>query len=305
MFDFYKENYGSVLGIGIKKHVYAMVSERFESNIRASYSITEIVDESKKVKHNLIRESLLRLGIKNQIEVVTIADVPGSGTGLGSSSSTLVGLLYSLSCFVNNPFEKHELAEISSEIEINKLHQPIGKQDHYFAAYGGINYFRFNADGSVIREKIHVSKNTEDELESNILCYYTGIGRKSSDILTEQKNNISKRKDVLLEMRNQAEEGKKILKCGDLIKFGEMLNKGWELKKKLAKSISNDRIELYYQKALKAGALGGKLSGAGGGGFLTLFCEEKNHDSLRQALADLKEMKIGIDKLGSIIVKES
>jgi len=305
MFDFYKENYGSVLGMGIKKYVYIMVSKRFESNIRASYSKTEIVDESKNVKHDLIRESLLRLGIKNQIEVVTIADVPGSGTGLGSSSSTLVGLLYSLSFFVNNPFEKHELAEISSEIEINKLHQPIGKQDHYFAAYGGINYFRFNADGSVIREKVQVSKNTVNELESNILCYYTGLSRNSSDILTEQKNNISKRKDVLLEMRNQAEEGKKILKSGDLNKFGEMLNKGWELKKKLAKSISNDRIELYYQKALKAGASGGKLSGAGGGGFLTFFCEEKNHDSLRQALADLKEMKIGIDKLGSIIVKES
>ena len=253
MFDFYKENYGSVLGMGIKKYVYIMVSKRFESNIRVSYSKTEIVDESKNVKHDLIRESLLRLGIKNQIEVVTVADVPGSGTGLGSSSSTLVGLLHSLSFFVNNPFEKHELAEISSEIEINKLHQPIGKQDHYFAAYGGINYFRFNADGSVIREKVQVSKNTVNELESNILCYYTGLSRNSSDILTEQKNNISKRKDVLLEIRNQAEEGKKILKSGDLNKFGEMLNKGWELKKKLAKSISNDKIELYYQKALKAG----------------------------------------------------
>lgn len=300
MAEFYKKDYGAVLGIGISKYVYVLVNERFESTIRASYSKTEIVETSDKIQHNLIRESLLHFGINNKIEVVTIADIPSTGTGLGSSSTTLVGLLNALSCYVNNPLEKHELAEVSSEIEIDKLGQPIGKQDQYFAAFGGISYFRFNEDGTVKREKIQVSKNTLAELENNLVCYYTGVGRDSSKILEEQQNKISKNRNILLEMRNQAEEGKKIIQQGDLTKFGEMLDDGWTLKKKLADGITNENIEAYYDKALKAGALGGKLSGAGGGGFITFYCEKKHQESLKAAMAGLKEMKVNIDRFGSM-----
>lgn len=300
--DFYKEQYGAVLGIGINKHVYVLVNERFESTIRASYSKTEIVESSQNIQHNLIRESLQYFEIHNKVEVVTIADIPSSGTGLGSSSSTLVGLLHALSCYVNNPLEKHELAEISSEIEINKLSQPIGKQDQYFAAFGGLSYFKFNSNGSVHREKIEVSRNTLNELEENLLCFYTGIPRESSTILHEQRNNISEKKSVLLKMRDQAEDAKHLLKEGDLTKFGQMLNAAWNLKKQLASRITNDTIESYYGKALEAGALGGKLSGAGGGGFITLYCEKKHQDAVRERLSKLQEMRIQIDRFGSTVI---
>jgi len=303
--SYYQQDFGSVIGIGINKYVYVLVNERFENNIRASYSKTEIVKEAKKVKHDLIRESLLKLGIKNKIEIVTVADVPGSGTGLGSSGSTLVGLLNSLSCYINDPLEKHELAEISCDIEINKLRQPIGKQDQYFATYGGLTYFRFNKDGSVKKEKIISSRNTLSDLENNLMCFYTGISRSSSDILTQQKKNAYQNNDILIEMRNQVEEGKKILKNGDLTKFGLMLNEGWKLKKKLAKNISNNKIDLYYKKAIKAGALGGKISGAGGGGFLTFYCEKKHQDSVKKSLSTLTSLKIKIDKFGTLVLRDS
>jgi len=185
--DFYEKQYGAVLGIGINKYVYIFVNKRFESTVRASYSKTEIVESSSQIQHNLIRESLLYFGINNKIEVVSIADIPSTGTGLGSSSSTLVGLLNALSYYQNNPLQKHKLAEISSDIEINQLSQPIGKQDQYFASFGGISYFRFNEDGSVDREIIEVSKNVLNELEDNLICFYTGSGRDSSKILSEQK----------------------------------------------------------------------------------------------------------------------
>lgn len=300
--DFYNKEYGAVLGIGINKHVYVFVNKRFEDTIRASYSETEIVENSNQIKHSLIRESLRYFEIKNKIEIVTIADIPSSGTGLGSSSSTLVGLLNALSCYVNNPLEKHELAEISSDIEINKLSRPIGKQDQYFAAFGGLSYFKFNRDGSVTREKVQISSNTLDQLEENMICFYTGNGRDSSNILNEQKTNISDNMKILIEMRNQTEEAKNVLKKGDLTKFAEMLNHGWHLKKQLAKNISNNVIDLYYGKALKAGALGGKISGAGGGGFITFYCEKKYQDSVRQELQDLQEMKINIDRFGSMVI---
>ena len=300
--DFYKKEHGAVLGMGIDKHVYVFVNERFESTVRVSYSQTEIVESSDMIRHNLIRESLLHFDICNKIEVVTVADIPSSGTGLGSSSSTLVGLLHALSCYVNNPLEKHELAEISSDIEINKLVQPIGKQDQYFAAFGGLSYFRFNEDNSVTREKIQVNKNTLGELEDNLICFFTGIGRDSSKILSEQRDNIESNSKILLEMRDQAEEGKKVIQKGDLTKFGEMLNRGWELKKQLANGITNNTIEAYYNRALSAGALGGKLSGAGGGGFLTLYCEEKHQNTIREELSELTEMKIKVDRFGSMVI---
>lgn len=300
--DFYRKDYGAVLGIGINRHVYVLVNERFESTVRASYSQTEIVESSDKVRHNLIREGLLHFGIRDKIEVVTVADIPSTGTGLGSSSSTLVGLLNALSSYVNNPLEKDELAEISSDIEINKMSQPIGKQDQYFAAFGGVSYFRFNEDDTVSREKIQVSKNTVTELEENLICFYTGIGRDSSKILSKQSADMESKRSIMMEMRDQAEEGKEVIRHGDLVKFGQMLNHGWNLKKQLAKGITNNAIDAYYQRGLEAGALGGKLSGAGGGGFITFYCEKEHQKTLRGALAELTEMKIKVDRFGSMII---
>jgi D-glycero-alpha-D-manno-heptose-7-phosphate kinase len=236
------------------------------------------------------------------IEVVTIADVPGAGTGLGSSSSTLVGLLNALSYYLHLPVEKEILAKMACDIEIEKLGSPIGKQDQYFAACGGLCYIRFNSDDSVRVERIEVSDSTISELENNLLCFFTGFRQNASNILREQKGNIPSKMEILTEMRNQAEAGKRVLTKGDLTEFGKMLHQGWLLKKKLANSISNDNIESYYEKALKSGALGGKISGAGGGGFLTVYCEPEYQKRVREALSDLQEMTVKVDHYGSMII---
>ena len=302
---FYKNYGGAVLGTAIEKYVYVLANKRFESNVRVSYSKTEIVKNSRKIQNDLIRESLLHFKKYNKIEIVTIADVPGTGTGLGSSSSTLVGLINTISQFSNVSLKKKDLAEIACGIEIKKLSNPIGKQDQYFAAYGGLLYLQFKNNGEIIVKKIKISKNALKDLEKNIICFYTGFSRTASDILYDQKKNILKNKSVLLEIKNQAEEGKKYLENGDLTKFGQMLNEGWELKKKLSDKITNSKIENYYKKAIKAGALGGKINGAGGGGFLTLYCEPKNQQKVRNSLKNLKELNFKIDWVGSLKVLSS
>ena len=236
------------------------------------------------------------------IEVVTIADVPGAGTGLGSSSSTLVGLLNALSYYLHVPIEKERLAKLACDIEIGRLGSPIGKQDQYFAACGGLCYIRFNSDDSVHVERIKVSDNTLGELENNLLCFFTGFRQNASNILREQKENIPSKMEILTEMRNQAEVGKKVLAKGDLTEFGKMLHQGWLLKKKLANNITNENIESYYEKALKNGALGGKISGAGGGGFLPLYCEPESQKRVREALSNLQEMPVKADHYGSMII---
>ncbi|MGH9922373.1 MAG: GHMP kinase, partial [Nitrososphaerales archaeon] len=283
--DFYKVDFGAVLGTTIDKYMYVSVNKKFEGNVRVSYSKTEVVTESSQVKHELVREALLAMQLHKGIEVVTIADVPGAGTGLGSSSSTLVGLLNALSYYLHLPVEKEILAKLACDIEIGKLGSPIGKQDQYFAACGGLCYIRFNSDDSVYVERIKLSDSTLSELENNLLCFYMGVRQNATNILREQKENIPSKMEILTEMRNQAEVGKKVLAKGDLTEFGKMLQQGWLLKKKLANNITNDNIELYHEKALKNGALGGKISGAGGGGFLTLYCEPEYQKRVREALS--------------------
>ena len=299
---FYKNNYGAVLGMAIDKYVYVLSNKRFESNVRASYSRTEIVPNSSKIEHELIRESLLQMGVRSGIEIVTIADVPGSGSGLGSSSSTLVGLLTNISHFTHAPNERNKIAELACEIEINKLGSPIGKQDQYFASFGGFRYIRFNSDESVKVENIDMSTNTINDLEDSILCFFTGLGRNSKKILATQKKMITTNENILYEIRNMADTAKDILKDGDLTKFGEMLNEGWKLKKKLSSGISNELIDHYYKLAIEAGAIGGKISGAGGGGFLTFYCEKKNQVKVKESLKNLQELKIGIDKVGTSLI---
>ena len=302
---FYENYGGAVLGTTIEKYVYVLANERFESNVRVSYSKTEIVKNSRKIQNDLIRESLLYFKKYNKIEIVTVADVPGTGTGLGSSSSTLVGLINTISQLSNVSLKKKDLAEIACNIEIKKLSNPMGKQDQYFAAYGGLLYLQFKNNGEIIVKKIKISKNTLKDLEKNIICFYTGFSRTASGILYEQEKNILKNKSVLLEIKNQAEEGKKYLEKGDLTKFGQMLNEGWELKKKLSDKITNSKIENYYKKAIKAGALGGKINGAGGGGFLTFYCEPKNQQKVRNSLKNLKELNFKIDWVGSLKILSS
>ncbi len=299
-YDFYKKDYGAVIGTTIDKYVYVLANSRFESEIRASYSKTEIVKNSSKIQHPLIREGLLHYKIKNGLELVTIADVPGTGTGLGSSSSTMVGILHTLGLFSKKRPSKHYLAKNSSDIEINKLKEPIGKQDQYFASFGGLSYIKFNSDRTVKVSKVNISNKILSELEENILCFYTGIRRKSSKSLSYQKKNIPQNFKNLLKIREQADLGLDLLKSGDLTQFGILLDDAWTEKKKLSPFISNPTVDSFYKKAIDSGALGGKLNGGGYGGFLTFYCEKKYHSKVRTSLKELTELKLNFENKGTI-----
>jgi len=300
--DYYERGYGAVVSTTINKYMYVAVNEKFDDKIRISYSETEIVDDVDSIKHNIIREALRLVGLNKKIEIVTIADIPGRGTGLGSSSSLAVGLLNALYAYEGKFRDTETLAREACEIEIEKMKQPIGKQDQYIAAYGGLNYIRFNADDSVMVEPISLSREKREALEGNLLCFFTGITRNSSDILQDQKKNIPETVDMLDIMRGLAHEMRMSMKNNDLTRFGELLHEGWTLKGRLAEGITNSIIDKYYDKARQAGALGGKISGAGGGGFLTLYCEKRKQNSVRKALNMLQEMKIRLEPYGSRII---
>jgi D-glycero-alpha-D-manno-heptose-7-phosphate kinase len=304
--DFYSTSYGAVLSTAIKKYIYVAVNRRFDEKIRVSYSETETVDSADQVKHSLIKECLKTAGIDKQIEIVTIADVPGHGTGLGSSSSLAVGTIIALKEYTNKPTNFEEAAKEACKIEIGTLKKPIGKQDQYIAALGGFRYIRFNADETVSTYTINLGKNTLEELETNLVSFYIPGSREGDVILADQRKNIPEKMKILEEMRNQAETGKEAIKNGDLSSFGKLLDKAWQLKSTLSNKISNPTISKFYRMGMDAGALGGKLSGAGGSGFLTFYCDKEHQKGLREALRELKEMKIKLEPGGSSIVyKES
>lgn len=300
---YYQHGYGAVVSTAIQKYMYVAVNRRFEDEIRASYSETEIVEHVDDLEHDLVRETMRLTGVDGGFEVVTIADVPGKGTGLGSSSSLTVGLLNAMHAYNGEHASEKRLAEEACHVEIDVLDEPIGKQDQYAAAFGGLNYIRFNADGTVEVDPIILSKSTRSELEGNLMAFFTGMTRKSSDILEEQeKRSEEEKREQLDRMRDQAGMMRDRLREQDLEGFGEMLHEGWMLKKELASGITNPKIDAYYEAARDAGALGGKISGAGGGGFFTFYVPEERRDDVREALSDLREMKVGLEPQGSKII---
>lgn len=300
--DYYRNGYGAVVSSAIKKYVYVTVNKRFDDDIRVSYSKTETVDSLDKIEHGLVREALRKVGIRNGIEITTIADIPSKGTGLGSSSAIAVGLLNALYAFKGHRAGPKKLAEEACEIEIDKLGEPIGKQDQYIAAYGGLQHIKFNADETVILDPVLCPPKTKRDIESHLMLFYTGKTRKASDILSRQKSNSKMNKDVLDKMRDQAEKLFHDLTSLQVNKLGAILKEGWELKKSLAKGISDPDIDKLYEKALKAGAVGGKITGAGGGGFLVLFVPPESHWSVRHALTGLKDLEFKIEPQGSKII---
>lgn len=297
--DYYKLDYGCVLGEAINKYVYVVINKRFEKAIRVSYLKNEIVLNVNKIKHNLIRESLKEFKIRNGIEIVTVADVPGTGTGLGSSSSLAVSLCNSLSIFSGKTLPKRKIAEKACKLEIEKVGSPIGKQDQYFATFGGILFLKFHRDGRVKVERIKLNKNTSNDLEQNILTFYTGIPRKANFILKQQNQRMKMNLNSLDKLREMAEEARDYLKNNDLMSFSHLLDKSWQLKKTLTQRVSNPNIELIYKKAIRAGAIGGKLSGAGGGGFIFLYCEPRYQRRVRESLKNYQELKFELDNEGT------
>ena len=298
---YYEQGYGAVVSAAINKYVYITMNKKFDDTIRISYSKTEIVDSLKEIQHDIAKACMQMAGVNKGVEITSISDIP-SGTGLGSSSSFTVGLLNALYSYCGERLSAHELAEKACQIEIDILGHPIGKQDQYAAAYGGINYFTFECNGDVNREKIDISEEDKRLLDRKLMMFYTGIRRSADEILEKQSAETSKKLDVLNYMRNQANDMKCLLnEKGINVQFAEMLHKGWQKKKSVTNSISNSEIDSYYNLALEAGASGGKLLGAGGGGFILLYCDEQYQKSVREAVG-LYELNFRIARYGSRVV---
>ena len=302
--SFYEREMGAVLSVGLSQHMYVTVSPRFKASTRIAYTKTEIADSIEQIEHTIAREALRMTDLGKHLEITTIGDVP-SGTGLGSSSSLAVGLINALNAYKGQITSPQKLAEKACEIEIDILKKPIGKQDQYAAAFGSLNHIRFHPDGSVDVEPVPHRPETIRELESRTLLLYTAQQRSADDILEKQSAGTRQQDTftVLREMRNLAEEMKNVLSgSGSIDEFSALMHQGWLLKKSLGFGISNQHIDDWYSAALKAGAKGGKLLGAGGGGFLMLVAPPEKHQAIRDALGNPREIPFEVDRRGSRII---
>lgn len=300
--DFYKEYGGCVLTTAIDKYVYCIVKERFDKQIYVNYSIKEIVDKVDDLQHDLVREALRETGVESGIEITFLSDVPAAGSGLGSSSTVTVGVLNALYQHQGIPVTAEQLAQHACDIEINILGKPIGVQDQYIAAYGGVKLINFKKTGEVEVNDMNLSGETLDDLKSYLMVFFTGRTRKAETILRYQKENISAKHKVLQQMTDLAKEGARFLQAGQIAKLGKLLDEGWRLKKQLASKISDTEIDSIYTAAKKAGAIGGKISGAGGGGFMTLFVPTNKRETVRKTMQGLKEMPVGLSRDGSKVI---
>jgi D-glycero-alpha-D-manno-heptose-7-phosphate kinase len=300
---FYSQHPGAVLSTSINQYMYISSHKYFdEDQIRVKYSQTETVTNIADLKHPILKSVLQRFKL-NGIEISSIADIPG-GTGMGSSSSFTVGLLHNLYTSIGREVSKKELAEEACHIEIDLLKEPIGKQDQYAAAYGGMNIIRFEKNGNTIVDPVKISPNLLEELEDNLLMFYLGSQRKASDILTEQKKNTSTadKTQSLIKMVNLVDDLKNSLEAGSLHDMGSILHENWILKQQLASAITNPDINNCYETALKNGALGGKLLGAGGGGFMLFYCKKDKQAQLINALSKLRRFHFSFENKGSTII---
>lgn len=302
---FYEKEQGAVVSTAIDKYIYITVNPKFDHKIRASYSVTEIVDTVEEVRHELIREALRLLEIEQGIEITSISDIPSQGTGLGSSSSYTVGLLNALYAYLGHMAGAERLAREACYIEIDRCGKAIGKQDQYIAAYGGLQYIRFNPDGSVFTDPVICSLDTRKRLQSRLLLLYTGLTRRADDILTEQtretRSNESKQAS-LRRMVNLADQLCEALGRDEIDAFGEILHTGWLEKRELTAGISNGCIDAWYERARAAGAIGGKLLGAGGGGFLLLYADPAFHADICHALPELRPIPFHFCPQGSKVI---
>ena len=304
MAAFYGRSEGAVLSTTIDRYMYISSHRFFEPDkIRAKYSKTETVDNPSQLEHPIIRTVLEKFGISGGLEISSIADVP-AGTGMGSSSSFTVSLLHNLYAHIGQTPAKEQLAAEACDIEINLLGEPIGKQDQYAAAYGGFNIFRFRQNGTVGVEPVHMAPEVYGTLQDNLVMYYTGVQRSASAILAEQTKNISDEDKFrqLKAMTLRVADLRDCLPSGQIDDFGRLLHENWILKQQLTGSISNPMIDAAYQAALEHGALGGKLLGAGGGGFLLFYCPKHKQENLGRALKNLRYFEFDFENEGSKLI---
>ena len=301
---FYKKHGGSVLSAGLSRYVYLSIHPYFyPDRLICKYSRNELVNKPSELEHPIFRVLLEKFNL-NGVEIVSTADVP-AGTGLGSSSSFTVALLHTLYAYTGKYISASSLADEACHTEIDILGEPIGKQDQYAAAFGGLNVYRFNKDGSVAVEPVIMSPEAMDRMERNLLMFYTGDLRSASQILSEQGKNVatdSEKENAQIEICKLTDELHKELINDNIDALGEILQTGWEQKRKLASGITNPLIDNAYEKALAAGAAGGKLLGAGGGGFLLFYVPEHRHNAVKNALSHLTYMQFGFSRSGSTVI---
>jgi D-glycero-alpha-D-manno-heptose-7-phosphate kinase len=302
---FYRQEPGAVVSTAINKYIYITVNPKFDHQIRASYSRTEMVDHVDELQHELIREALRLVGIEGAIEITSISDIPSQGTGLGSSSTYTVGLLNALYAYTEKLACAERLAREACHIEIERCGKPIGKQDQYIAAYGGLQFIRFNTDESVFVDPVICAPDTRRQLQDGLLMLYTGMVRSADQILNEQSHNTQtdeRKRATLRRMVGLAEQMREALVCNDLSGFGELLHAGWMEKRELASGISKPCIDAWYERARAHGAIGGKILGAGGGGFLLFYAPPKRHQEICDALPELRPVDFCLNPQGSKLI---
>jgi len=307
--SYYREHEGFLIAAAIDKYVYVTVMRPFTPGIYLKYSQLEHVDQVQDVRHPIIREAIEMLGFKTpQVEITTLADIP-AGTGLGSSGSFTTALLKALYAHRKRHLNQDELAELACHIELDRLREPIGKQDQYIAAYGGITCFTFHRDGKVTALPLALSMDTLLDLEDNLLLFFTGFARSASDILKDQDTRTQQSDRQILDNLHYVKQlgirSREALESGDALRFGEVMHEHWEHKKRRSGGMTNPRIDEWYELALQNGAVGGKLVGAGGGGFLMFYAADRNR--LRHAMraAGLEEVRFRFDFEGAKVVLSS
>ena len=305
--SYYSRYGGFIVSAAINRYVYIMLNRRFEDSVRVSYSQTEIAACADQVEHPIVREALKFVGVDNNLEIVSIADLPAN-TGLGSSCSFTVGLLNALHTLKREQVPLDELAEEACHLEIEKLGEPIGKQDQYMAAFGGITCLEIDREGGVRHSALNLREDVVQELETNTMVFYTGIQRRASEVLSSQsraaEENDERVVNALHLIKDLGHEIKDALEQGDLDRFGWLLDEHWQVKKELSGRVTTPEIDAWYAAAKANGALGGKIMGAGGGGFFMFYCPNGKKQQLRESLTSqgLKELRIGVDFEGSKVL---
>ncbi len=322
--DFYREEHGAVVTCALASYVYVLVNPRFDERVRLSGVASEDCESAVDVLHPLIRETLKSMGVAHGVEVGTFSEVP-EGTGLGSSSALTVGLLHALgryrsrhtleaaldsSARASDPpvhltaqaLDPYALAQEACAIEIDRLGGNVGKLDQFSTALGGLLHIRFNPDETTICRRIVASPETLNALEAHMMLFFTGQTRQSSTVMSGWRRSVERKRPVLRRMRDQSDEVTACLESGKVAPLGPILHEAWELKKTISEGITSLEIDLMYEAALRAGATGGKLSGAGGGGFLLVFCPPERRESVRQALGSHLELRVRLEPGGTQIV---
>jgi D-glycero-alpha-D-manno-heptose-7-phosphate kinase len=296
---YYREHGGRVLNCALDKYIYVIVKQRFDDDIYVNYSKKEIVSRVEDLEHELVREAMQMTGVARGVEITTLADIPSAGSGLGSSSAVTVGLLHALFAYQGRQVSAEELAERACTIEIERCGKPIGKQDQYIAALGGIRDITFGPGEEVVAEELGLPAAERRALQQQIMLFYTGITRSADLILAEQTTNVKTtlpQLDFLCDLAGLAVER---LRSGDVDAIGPAVRMSWEAKRKLASGVTNDQVDLAINRALDAGAFGAKLTGAGGGGFLLVICPMERQRSVRESLAGMQELPVKLDRQGS------